>query len=77
MHLSRIQEQQLLYSTTNKLTKDHKKGSSSLKESLSMTDKSFLQETCKEIWRYSYTSLHAFLNFHDSQFCPQGESFYI
>ena len=33
-----------------------------------MTDESFLQETNKEIWRHSYTSLHECLNLHDSQF---------
>ena len=41
-----------------------------------MTDESFLQETNKEISRNLYTSLHVFLNLHDSQFCPQGEPFY-
>ena len=38
-----------------------------------MTDESFLQETNKEIWRHLYTSLHASLNLHDSQFCPLDE----
>ena len=33
-----------------------------------MTVKSFLQETNKEIWRNLYTSLHSFLNLHDSEF---------
>ena len=42
-----------------------------------MTDESFLQEINKEIWLHLCTSLHAFLNFHDSQFCPQGEPFCI
>ena len=42
-----------------------------------MTDKSFLQETNMEIWFHLYTSLHGFLNVHDSQFFPQGEPFYI
>ena len=42
-----------------------------------MADESFLQEATKEIWRHLYTSLHAFLNLHDSQFFPQGEPFYI
>ena len=46
-----------------------------------MTDESSLQKTNKEIWLHLYTSLHAFLNFHDSQFGPQGlaqgEPFYI
>ena len=42
-----------------------------------MTDESFLPETNKEIWRHLDTSLHAFLNMHDSQFCSQGEPFYI
>ena len=42
-----------------------------------MTDEFFLQETKKEIWRHLYTSLHAFLNLYDSQFCPQGETFDI
>ena len=42
-----------------------------------MTDESSLRETNKEILLHSYTSLHALLNFHDSQFCPQGEPFYI
>ena len=44
-----------------------------------MTDESFIQETNKEIRRHLYTSLRAFLNFHDSQFRSQGEpfSFYI
>ena len=41
------------------------KGSSSLYEFLLMTDEENL-----------YTSLNAFLNLHDSQFCPQGEPFY-
>ena len=40
-----------------------------------MIDESFLQETNKEIWRHLYTSLHAFLNLHDSKICPQGELF--
>ena len=40
-----------------------------------MTDESSLQGTNKEIWGHLYTSLHAFLNLHDSQFCPQGEPF--
>ena len=30
---------------------------------------SFLQETNEQIWRHLYTSLHPFLNLHDSQFC--------
>ena len=42
-----------------------------------MTDESFLQEINKEIWLHLSTSLHEFLNFHDSQFCPQGEPFCI
>ena len=42
-----------------------------------MTDESSLQETNKENWLHLYTSLHAFLNFHDSQFFPQGDQFYI
>ena len=42
-----------------------------------MSDEFSLQETNKEIWLHLYTSLRAFLNFHDSQFCPQGEPFYI
>ena len=42
-----------------------------------MTDESLLQETNKEILRHLYKSLHAFVNLHVSQFCPQGEPFYI
>ena len=42
-----------------------------------MTDESFLQENNEETWRRLYTSLHAFLNLHDSKFCSQGEPFYI
>ena len=38
-----------------------------------MTDESSLQGTNNEIWLHLYTSLHAFLNLHNSQFCPQGE----
>ena len=41
------------------------------------SDESFLQETNKEIGHHLYTSLHEFLNLHDSQFCPQGEPFYM
>ena len=42
-----------------------------------MTAESPLQETNKEIGRHLYTSLHAFLNIYDSQFCPQGEPFHV
>ena len=42
-----------------------------------MTDESSLQKTNKETWLHLYTSLHAFLNFHDSQFGPQGEPFHL
>ena len=65
-----------IVSITFELSKDHMKGSSSPYEFLLMTDESFLQETNWEISRNLYTSLHAFLNLHDSQFCPQGVPFY-
>ena len=40
-----------------------------------MTDESCLEETNKEIWRHLKTPLHSQMN--DSEFCPQGEPFYI
>ena len=62
-HSSTTDEQQMLYR-------------SSPYDSWLMTDESFLQETWKILCHLD-TSLYTFLNLYDSQFCPQGEPFYV
>ena len=42
-----------------------------------MNDESFLQETNNGIWPHLYTSLHTFLNLHDSRFALKVSHFYL
>ena len=71
MYLPCIHEQHMFYSTYHRRSKDRYKVNS-LRD---MTDASFLQATDKEILRHLKYILPSIFCLHDSQLCPQNETF--